>query len=215
MKRNVVNLIVKFILFFVLIFMSSLSLLSCNGSKNKSVLWYQEDIGAVRCTLETSKGDYNRFVFDLNFGTADKAIIQEPEEFSGVIFTRDGESAKISIGNTYVELSDGFFGDIDIVFGAFKIKEDDISSIGKNDNGDTYFEALVEKGVYTVVLDDNGIPHEISFDGTTSLKITNITVYNDKEDDESNPNGSSSQCETFARAEVNFHKFRKNTFEKG
>ena len=162
-----------------------MSLASC-GNTDKSILWYQDGLKTVKCHVVTNKGEYDSFDMRLDYGESDTAEILRPVQLIGALFTRSADSSSLDIGGKSVDLTEAGLGDIDTILDAFKLKEENISSVSKNDDGDTVFGVLIKGGVYTVTLDEEGLPKKIDFDGNSTIRITDISLFDDPSELEEN-----------------------------
>ncbi len=205
MKRLTLNLL-KFAVSVLGSAVAVASLASC-GVGEKSVLWYQDSYKAVRCNVDTGSSEYDSFTLRISFdGETAKAEVENPEELSGAVFNKNGDTATLSVGGRTVDLSSYGLGGVERVFHAFSLSEDEISSVSKNGDGDTVVGVLAQGGVYTVVLGDGGLPKEIKFDGVSILKITEITFYKTADDlpvlkePESSENDTASETDGIAES---------------
>lgn len=181
MKRLTLNSL-KFAVAVFALTLTVMSIASC-GVGGKSVLWYQDSYKAVRCNVDTGSNEYDSFTLRISFdGETAKAEVENPEELSGAVFNKNGDTATLTVGNRTVDLSSYGVGGMERVFHAFSLTEDEISSVSKNDDGDTAVGVLAQGGVYTVVLGNDGLPKEIDFDGVMTVKITEITFYKTADD---------------------------------
>lgn len=174
--RHSISIILRTVTAIILTVSTVLAFASCTAEK-KSILWYQDTYKAVRCTVDTGSTEYNSFTLQLSYGDAVRVEIESPAELAGAVFKIDGEHTTLSVGGRVVDMSTSGIGDVERIMRAFSLKEEEISSVAKNESGDTVFGALVTGGVYTVTLDGDGIPKNIRFDGVSTIDITDIAVY--------------------------------------
>lgn len=187
---NLFSKMIKSALFIAVAF-SALILLSSCGESERSVLWYQNEISGATVEVKTNKTE-ETFTMDISFGEEKTALITAPAEYSGIKFTIKDDKSLVSYYGKDYDMSESGLGSIEEVFAAFNIAEDQIAHLNKNDDGDTVIGALVQGGVYTVILNEEGLPKEINFDGSSVLRMKILRVNENNE----NPDSASSSDTT-------------------
>ncbi len=155
------------------VFIILLSLVSCTSAK-RPLLDYQTGLSYVNASFET---EGHKYKINLTYEeSGEKIEITEPEKISGISFLKENGVISAVSGDMKIPLSPELATSITPVFCAFSLSEEKITSISKNELGNTVYTISEESGDYTVTTDENGTPISIGFEGARTFSLSDILL---------------------------------------